>query len=226
VNLLRQCSRDIARELTPGQWKPGRSPAWFTFPMPDDLPIIAFADQDEFQAWMEAEHQDNPDGIWLKFAKKASGIDTIVYSEALDVALCFGWIDGQGKGLDETHHLQRFLPRRKRSKWSMINRDHVARLIEEGRMRPEGQAQIDAAKADGRWDAAYPSPANATVPDDLRTALDDDPKAAATFAGLSSANRYSILYHLHDAKKPETRERRMQKYLAMLREGKGPHDPR
>lgn len=191
--------------------------------MADDLPILAFRDGAEFERWLAAEHEGQA-GLWVKFAKKASGIETVTFAEALDVALCFGWIDGQRVGFDEDYYLQRFTPRRKRSTWSKINRDNVERLIAAGRMRPAGQAQIDSAIADGRWDAAYSSPANAVVPDDLQRALDADGQAASHFSMLSSANRYSILYHLENAKKPETRERRLKKYLAMLREGRGPHD--
>ena len=189
--------------------------------MADDLEILPFKNPAEFEKWLAKEHQRDH-GIWLKFAKKASGIETIVYAEALDIALCYGWIDGQTKSVDENYYLQRFTPRRKRSKWSTRNREYVARLIKDGRMQPAGQAQIDAAKADGRWDAAYDGPAKMAVPDDLLAELAKDPVAKETFDGLKSANRYAILYNLHDAKRPETRERRMQKYLAMLREGKGP----
>jgi uncharacterized protein YdeI (YjbR/CyaY-like superfamily) len=147
----------------------------------------------------------------------------VTYGEALDVALCFGWIDGQVSGLDEICYLQRFTPRTKRSKWSKINRDHIARLAKEGRMRPAGLAAVEAAKADGRWDAAYDSPSNATVPDDLQAELDRNAKAAAFFATLSSANRYAILYQIQDAKRPETRARRIAKYLGMLERGETVH---
>lgn len=191
--------------------------------MAEDAEIIAFRDADEFERWLAAEHQ-REQGVWVKIAKKNSGIQSIDYAGALDVALCYGWIDGQLKSIDDKWFRQKFTPRRKRSKWSTRNRERVARLIEEGRMRPAGQMQIDAAKADGRWDGAYDGPSRITVPDDLKAALDDDAEAKRTFDRLSSANRYSILFNLHDAKRPETRERRLQKYLTMLREGRGPHD--
>ena len=191
--------------------------------MAEELEIRPFKNATEWEKFLKKEYT-REHGIWIKYAKKASGIDTVTYAEALDVALCYGWIDGQAKPFDENYYLQRWTPRRKRSKWSTRNREHVARLIKEGRMQPAGQAQIDAAKADGRWDAAYDGASRIVVPEDLQAELDKDPKAKATFEGLKSANRYAILYNLHDAKKPETRERRMQKYLAMLREGKGPHD--
>ena len=139
------------------------------------------------------------------------------------MALCYGWIDGQVSRLDETYYLQRFTPRTKRSKWSRINREHIARLTQEGRMQPAGLAAVEAAKADGRWDAAYDSPSTATVPDDLQAELDANPKAAAFFATLSSANRYAILYQIHDAKRPETRARRIAKYVAMCERGEKVH---
>jgi uncharacterized protein YdeI (YjbR/CyaY-like superfamily) len=150
-------------------------------------------------------------------------VTTVTYAEALQVALCFGWIDGQARGLDETYYLQRFTPRTTRSKWSKINRDHVARLTKAGRMRPAGVAAVEAAKADGRWDAAYDSPSTASVPDDLQAELDASPKAAAFFATLSSANRYAILYQIQDAKRPETRARRIAKYVGMCERGETVH---
>ena len=183
-----------------------------------EQPVMFFETQAEFREWLEAEHAKS-DGIWLKFAKKASGITSLNYADALDVALCFGWIDGQSKSLDETFYLQRWTPRRKRSPWSKRNVDKVAELIEAGLMHPAGQAEIDRAKADGRWDRAYDGPKNATVPDDLQAALDANPKAAEFFATLSGSNRYAILYRLQDAKKPETRQRRLEKFIGMLERG-------
>ena len=187
-----------------------------------EQPVIFFASQEEFRAWMQAEHATS-DGIWTKFAKKASGIASLNYAEALDVALCFGWIDGQTKSLDDTYYLQRWTPRRKRSPWSRRNVDKVAALIEAGQMQPAGQAEIDRAKADGRWDRAYDGPKNAKVPDDLQAALDANPKAAAFFATLSGSARYAILYRLQDAKKPETRQRRLEKFVGMLERGEKLH---
>jgi uncharacterized protein YdeI (YjbR/CyaY-like superfamily) len=141
------------------------------------------------------------------------------HAEALDVALCFGWIDGQAKAIDEQWYVQRFTPRRKRSMWSKINREKVAALIDAGRMRPAGLAEIERAKADGRWDAAYDSPATSTVPDDLRAALDASPAASEAFDGLSSQNRYAILHRVQTAVKPETRARRIAKFVGMLERG-------
>jgi len=184
----------------------------------DGRPILAFASAAEWEAWLDAEHAAS-DGVWVKFAKKRSGIATVVYAEALDVALCYGWIDSQVASHDERFYLQKFTPRRARSKWSWINRDKVAELTKEGRMKPAGLEQVALAKADGRWAAAYASPANATVPDDLQKALDANPKAAEFFATLNKSNRYAILYQLEDAKKPETRARRLDKFVGMLERG-------
>lgn len=186
---------------------------------PDGLPVLAFASAAEFEAWLEAEHATSP-GLWLKIAKKASGIPTVTYVEALDHALCFGWIDGQKRGHGEAYFLQRFTPRRPRSRWSRVNTGKVAALIEQGRIRPAGQAQIDAAKADGRWDVAYASPANAVVPADLRAALDAAPEAAALFATLTSRNRFAILFQVEEAKRATTRAARIEKFVQMLKEGR------
>ena len=184
----------------------------------DGKPILDFASQAEWEAWLDAEHASS-DGVWLRFAKKGSGAVSVVYAEALDVALCYGWIDSQVARYDERFYLQKFTPRRSRSKWSRINRDKIEELTKQGRMRPAGVEQVELARADGRWDAAYASPANAEVPDDLREALDASPKAAEFFATLSQANRYAIIYRLEDAKKPETRARRLEKFMAMLERG-------
>ena len=190
--------------------------------MKDDLPVIAFASREEFAAWLD-EHHERPDGLWIKFAKKASGIPTVVYAEALEVALCHGWIDGQVAKFDERHYLQRFTPRRARSKWSKINRDRATALIESGAMKPAGLAEVERAKADGRWDAAYDAPSRATVPDDLQRALDANPAAAEFFATLSGSNRYAVLYRIQDAKRPETRARRIEQFVAMLARGEKLH---
>ena len=180
--------------------------------------MLAFESDAHWEAWLQ-EHHATCDGVWVKIAKKASGIPTVAYPEVLDTALCFGWIDGQRKALDERYFLQRFTPRRARSKWSKINRDKVTALTEAERMRPAGLAEVERAKADGRWDAAYDGQARMTVPDDLQAELDARPAAAAFFAQLSSQNRYSILFRLHDAKRPETRARRLAKFVAMLEAG-------
>jgi uncharacterized protein YdeI (YjbR/CyaY-like superfamily) len=173
---------------------------------------------------MPAEHHESP-GVWIRFAKKGSGIASVVYAEALEVALCFGWIDGQvAKDPDTANwYRQRFTPRTKRSRWSKINVESAEQLIRRGLMRPPGLAAVEAAKADGRWEAAYASPKNMTVPDDLQRELDADPNAAAFFATLTGPNRYAILYRLQDAKRPETRARRLATYMEMLREGRTLH---
>jgi uncharacterized protein YdeI (YjbR/CyaY-like superfamily) len=183
-----------------------------------DQPVMFFASKAEFTAWL-AENHDVSDGIWIKIAKKGAGVESVAVTETLDVALCFGWIDGQRKPFDDTYFLQKYTPRRARSKWSKRNVGLVEKLIEAGEMRPPGHAEIERAKADGRWDAAYDSPANMQVPPDLQAELDARPEAAAFFATLNSTNRYSILYRLHDAKRPETRARRLERFVAMLERG-------
>lgn len=180
--------------------------------------VIPFASQAEFESWLDTNHETST-GIWLKIAKKDAGIPSVTYAEAVESALCYGWIDGQARRVDDDYYQQRFTPRTPRSKWSKINRDKVIALTEAGRMRPAGLRQVDAAKADGRWDAAYASPANATVPDDLQQALDANPSAAAFFATLDSRNRYAILHRTQDAKKPETRARRIATFITMLTNG-------
>jgi uncharacterized protein YdeI (YjbR/CyaY-like superfamily) len=184
----------------------------------DDFPQIAFATQAEFEAWLEKEHATAP-GVWIRLAKKASGIPSISPVEAIESCLCFGWIDGLRRPGDETTYLQRYTRRRARSKWSKINRARAEELIAEGRMRPAGLAEVQRAKDDGRWDAAYDSARTIQVPDDLRHALDAEPAAAAEFAALDSTNRYSVLFRIHDAKRPETRARRIETFVAMLARG-------
>jgi len=185
-------------------------------------PTLAFETAAEFEAWV-AEHRRDPVGLWLRIAKKGSGIPSVSYDEALKVALCYGWIDGQkGKG-DEATWLQRFCPRRPRSVWSKRNVGYVAELIDAGLMQPEGLAEVERAKADARWDKAYEGSATATVSDDLRSALDAVPAAAAVFAGLNSTNRYAILYRVQDAKREETRARRIAQFVEMLADGRTPY---
>jgi len=184
--------------------------------------VLTFASQADWEAWLD-EHHATSDGVWIKMAKKGSGIPSVAYPEVLDTAICFGWIDGQRKALDEQCFLQRFTPRRARSRWSQINRDKAEALIAAGRMRPAGLAEVERAKADGRWDAAYGGQRTMTVPEDLQRELDARPQAAAFFAQLSSQNRYAILYRLHDAKRPETRARRLAKFVAMLEAGETIH---
>jgi uncharacterized protein YdeI (YjbR/CyaY-like superfamily) len=184
----------------------------------DELETRAFASAEEWEAWLR-EHHDSTRGVWIKFARKGSGIPTVTYMEALHAALCFGWIDGQARGGDDSFYLQRFTPRRARSIWSKRNRDFVTALIESGRMQPAGLREVERAKADGRWDAAYDAPSTAAVPDDLQAALDANPAAAELFAGLKSRNRYAILHRVQTAKKPETRARRIEQFVAMLARG-------
>jgi uncharacterized protein YdeI (YjbR/CyaY-like superfamily) len=184
-----------------------------------EQPVLFFATPADLEDWLE-EHGEASDGIWLKFAKKASGIQSVVYAEALDVALCHGWIDGQVQRLDDDHYLQRFTPRRARSKWSARNRGKAEELIGQGRMRPPGLREIERARADGRWDEAYDSPATATVPDDFQAALDAVPAAREFFESLGSTKRYAFLYRIADAKRPETRAKRIAEYVTLLRQGK------
>jgi uncharacterized protein YdeI (YjbR/CyaY-like superfamily) len=185
--------------------------------MADELPTLELSSQEAWERWLEV-HPD-ADGAWLKIAKKDAGVTTVTYEEAVESALCFGWIDGQVRRSDERCYVQRFTPRRRASRWSKINREKARALIAAGRMRPSGLAQVEAAKADGRWEAAYDGPRTATVPDDLQRALDANPRAAAFFATLNSANRYAILYRVQDAKRPQTRAKRIADYVAMCARG-------
>jgi uncharacterized protein YdeI (YjbR/CyaY-like superfamily) len=188
----------------------------------DGLPKIPFASVAEWEAWLEDNYAVS-EGVWIKMAKKGSGIESIRPADALDSALCFGWIDSRREALDERYFLQRYTPRRSRSKWSQTNREKIERLTAEGRMRPAGLAEVERAKVDGRWEAAYASPRSITVPEDLQRELDARPRARASFARLNSRNRYAILYRLHEAKKPETRARRLAKFVAMLEAGESPY---
>ena len=158
--------------------------------------------------------------MWLKIAKKGSGIETVSYAEALEAALCYGWIDGQKASFDENYWLQRFTPRKPKSKWSKVNRQKATELIERGEMKAAGLREVERAKVDGRWEAAYDAQSTATVPDDLRRELENNDKAREFFATLDSRNRYAILYQIQDAKRPETRARRIAKYVALLTEQK------
>ena len=179
------------------------------------LPIVAFAGADALDRWLESQPENSP-GLWIKIAKARSGIASVTKAEAIDAALCHGWIDGQLDKYDDKHWLIRFTPRKPRSKWSQVNRSRATELAEAGRMRPRGLAQVDGAKADGRWDAAYAPASRAEVPVDLQAALDKSPKASAFFATLTGANRYAILYRIGSVKKPETRARKIQQFIAML----------
>ncbi len=186
-----------------------------------DMPVEC-ADAASWARWLE-RHHGNAAGVWLRIAKKDSGIASIDHPAALEEALCWGWIDGQRKSDDAQYFLQRFTPRTKRSTWSQINRAKVLKLIEEGRMQPAGHAEIERAKADGRWDAAYEGVAAATVPPDLQAALDANKKAAKFFATLDSRNRFAVLFRTQGAKKPETRARRIAQFVEMLAKGEKIH---
>jgi uncharacterized protein YdeI (YjbR/CyaY-like superfamily) len=188
----------------------------------DDLPVLAFGSPQAWHDWLAGQHESSP-GLWLKIAKKGAGSSTVSYAEALDCALCFGWIDGQKGRLDDEYWLQRFTPRKPRSKWSRINREKAEQLIAVGRMRPAGLREVEAARADGRWAAAYEGQATATVPPDLERELDRNPAAREFFATLTGVNRYAILYRIQDAKRPETRARRIATFVQMLAEHKTLH---
>jgi uncharacterized protein YdeI (YjbR/CyaY-like superfamily) len=191
-------------------------------PPKDDLPIKPFATPSAWESWLEKNHAKAP-GVWLLLHKKGSGKKSVTYAETLDEALCHGWIDGQKYCYDEDSWLQRFTPRTAKSGWSKINIGHVARLTKEKRMRAAGIAAVEAAKADGRWAAAYDSQKTATVPEDFLQLLQKNKKAHAFFATLKKASVYAILYRLQAAKKPETRERNMRKFVEMLADAKAPH---
>ena len=187
-----------------------------------DLPILSFASPAKWEEWLAKRHGTSK-GLWLKIAKKGSGTVTANYAEALEIALCYGWIDGQKGALDETYFLQRFTPRGPRSKWSKINREKAEALIAAKKMKPAGLAEYEKAREDGRLEAAYEGQRTISVPDDLQKELDANPKAAAFFKTLSSVNRYAILYRIQDAKKPETRARRIEKFMGMLERGETVH---
>lgn len=180
-----------------------------------DLPMLLFAQPDDWATWLDQNHASSP-GVWLQLAKKASGVQSISYAEALDVALCYGWIDGQKKSYDQSSWLQKFTPRGTKSIWSKVNREKALLLIDSGRMRPAGLAAVESARKDGRWDAAYDSQSAASVPDDLQAELDRNPAAKAFFATLNSRNRYAILFRIQTAKKAETRAKRIQEFVGML----------
>lgn len=194
-----------------------RSSAAYTGAMNDANPLqtLAFATQEEWEAWLEAHHADIA-GLWLKIAKSGAGTRSVSYAEALEGALCYGWIDGQKAALDDYYWLQKFTPRRPKSVWSKINRQKAEALVAAGRMRPSGLRQVDLAKADGRWKAAYDGQATIAVPPDLRSELDQHTVAAAFFSTLDSRNRYAILYRIQSAKTPETRAARIRKFVEML----------
>jgi uncharacterized protein YdeI (YjbR/CyaY-like superfamily) len=187
-----------------------------------DLTVLEFADAVAWRTWLKRNHSKSP-GIWIKFAKKGSGLPSITHPEAVDGALRWGWIDGQGKSQDATYWLTKFTPRRSRSIWSKINRDKALALIACGDMAAPGLAEVERAKADGRWDAAYDSPRTSAIPEDFAKALAGKPGAAAFFATLNAANRYAILWRLQTAKRPETRAKRIEQFVAMLGRGEKLH---
>ncbi len=191
--------------------------------MPEELPIVPFVSPVELEAWLEEVHATSQ-GIWLKIAKKESGLKSVTYTEALELALCFGWIDSQKRRFDEKHFLQRFTPRRPGGRWSRINRGKAEELIAAGAMRAAGLAEVEAARADGRWESAYEGQRSAKLPIDLARELDRSTAAREFFATLDSANRYAIIYRLNEARKPETRQLRLRKFVGMLERGEKIHE--
>lgn len=187
-----------------------------------DLPVLSFTSLEKWEAWLEKNHA-NSQGVWMQIYKKSSGTESIFYPQALDGALCYGWIDGLKRPCDNESWLQRFSPRRPKSLWSKINTAHVERLMKLGKIMPAGLAAIEAAKKDGRWEAAYHSPAKAAVPEDFLKALAKSKSAKSFFETLNKTNRFSIAWRLQTATKPGTRERRMKAILEMLEKGKKFH---
>lgn len=187
--------------------------------MPGELPIILFESEQKWEEWLKENHA-TAQGVWVQLAKKGKGVTSVSYAEALDVALCYGWIDGQKRSLDDKFSLQKFTPRRRKSVWSKINTQKVQALIDKGRMEPAGLKEIEAAKKDGRWDVAYESQRTMGVPEDFQAELDKNPEAKAFFATLNSANRYAFCRRILMVKKPETRRAKITQYIAMLNEHK------
>lgn len=189
----------------------------------DDLPIHLFTSEQAWQQWIE-EHHTTSQGVWLKIAKRDGGEQSVSYAQALDTALCFGWIDGQKGKLDAAYYLQRFTPRRRKSLWSAVNRDKADALIAAGKMREAGLRQIESAKLDGRWEAAYQPQSRMTVPDDFHEALNRNEAARLAFEALNSVNRYAILYRIQNVKKAESRQRKIAEFIDMLAEGRRIHE--
>ncbi len=185
-------------------------------------PVLSFADQKRWASWLDANHTASQ-GLWLRLAKKSPGLKSLTYQEALEAALCYGWIDGQKKSDSDKTWLQRFLPRSKKSIWSKINREKAVALIEAGKMKPAGLKEVERAKADGRWDRAYDSPSTAAPTEDFEAALNNSPRAKAAFASLDSRNRYAFLFRVQTAKKPETRAKRIALFVKMLENGEKIH---
>lgn len=184
-----------------------------------DLPMLPFSSQSEWEKWLDKHHAGDA-GVWLKIAKKDAGIPTVTYAEALESALCYGWIDSQKKSFDEHYFLQKFSPRGTKSIWSKINCEKVEQLMQAGRMKPAGMQAIESAKTDGRWDAAYASQSKADIPADFQAALDASPSAKTFFATLNRVNRYAIYFRIQNSKKPETRAKNIAKFVTMLEQGK------
>jgi uncharacterized protein YdeI (YjbR/CyaY-like superfamily) len=180
-----------------------------------DLPILLFTDQLAFEAWLK-DHQSDEKGVMVKIAKKGSSTPSINYDQAVESALCYGWIDSQAHSLDEQYYLQKFTPRKPKSKWSRLNTQKAEALIASGRMQPAGYHQVELARADGRWEAAYDPQSQIILPNDFQQALNENQKAREFFSTLNSINRYAILHRRQDAKKPETRASRLQKFIDML----------
>ena len=187
-----------------------------------DVPVVSFADAREWSAWLVSHHRSSS-GVWLKIAKKASGNVSVTYAEAIEVALIWGWIDGQKKTFDDAWWLQKFTPRGARSMWSKINRDKAIALIATGKMMPTGLAEVERAKKDGRWDRAYESQSSTFLPEDLAKALANNPRAEKFFATLEAHNRYAVLWRVQNAKKAETRARRIAQFVEMLAKGEKLH---
>ena len=181
----------------------------------ENLPIMSFETQQNWEAWLKEHHADSK-GLWLKIAKKDTGIPSVSYAQALESALCYGWIDGQKASFDDTYWLQKFTPRGPKSMWSQVNCDKVTVLMASGRMQPAGIRQVELARADGRWEAAYEPQSKITIPEDFQRELDNNQEAKEFFSTLNSVNRYAILFRIQTAKKPETRSARIQKFIEML----------
>ena len=188
----------------------------------NEMEVVSFATSKDWRKWIAANHATS-NGAWLRFFKKDSGEKTITYAEALEEALCYGWIDGQANKYDDKSYIRKFTPRRPGSIWSKINTEKAERLIQEGKMKKAGMQQVELAKADGRWGQAYDSPANMKVPEDFLQPLSKNKKAKSFFDGLNKANLYAIAWRLQTAKKPETREKRLKEILEMMSEGKKFH---
>jgi len=192
-------------------------------PKPSDpLPIVLFDTPQTLERWLEEHHRSSP-GVWMQIAKKGSGITSVTYQEALDIALCYGWVDSQKDKMDERTYLQRFTPRGAKSIWSQVNQTKVEALIASGRMQPAGLAAIEVAKANGQWDKAYASQSNAEVPEDFAAALERSPQAKAFFDTLNKSNKFAMLFRINNVKKQETRERKIREFVAMLERGEKIH---